>query len=115
MNDAAKYHNNRELPLNSENAGSAFIGKNVAIWWLIPGEGWRWQAYLPTYNCPKSDWWVGLPADIAAIAQLQQPKLCMDFSDFHGAVEEAAGRGVWTHEFVNPDRLLQEVRARQIR
>jgi len=40
--------------------------------------------------------------------QIQQDKLCMDFSLFHKATEEALGRSVWTHEFAKPEELLRE-------
>jgi hypothetical protein len=47
----------------------------------------------------ESRWWDGLPAVAVAGFQLFEERLCMDFGDFHAAVEEALGRPVWTHEF----------------
>jgi len=47
----------------------------------------------------ESGWWKGLPADVITGFQLFERKLCMDFGDFQGAVEESLGRPVWTHEF----------------
>jgi hypothetical protein len=47
----------------------------------------------------ESGWWRGLPADAIASFQLFEEKLCMDFADFHAAVETALGRPVFTHEF----------------
>lgn len=41
--------------------------------------------------------------------QLQQPRLCMPFSEFHKAVEQSIGRPVWTHEFIEPKSLLAEI------
>jgi hypothetical protein len=41
--------------------------------------------------------------------QLFTTKLCMPFDVFHEAIEEALGRGVWTHEFgLNHDGLVNE-------
>ena len=42
--------------------------------------------------------------------QLLAERLCMPFSVFHESVEKALGRSVWTHEFVDPDGLLKELR-----
>lgn len=57
----------------------------------------------------ESGWWKGLPAKEVALAQLQQERLCMDFGDFHKAVEDATGRSVFTHEFVNHKHLAHEI------
>lgn len=54
-------------------------------------------------------WWVGLPAKTVALAQLRQRRLCMFMDDFQTAVEEAAGCSVWTHEFVEPERLISMI------
>jgi hypothetical protein len=54
-------------------------------------------------------WWEKCDAKKVALFQLQEPLLCMDFSAFHKAVEESLGRSVWTHEFANPSRLLEEL------
>lgn len=44
-------------------------------------------------------WWIDRhPADVVSF-QLFEPLLCMPFDVFHGAVESALGRPVWTHEF----------------
>ena len=41
--------------------------------------------------------------------QINQPRLLFEnFGIFHEAVEEVLGRPVYTHEFVNPDKLLLE-------
>lgn len=57
----------------------------------------------------KSGWWKGkTPQEIVAF-QLYEDRLCMDFSDFHAAVEKALGRPVYTHEFgLNRDGLKAE-------
>jgi len=48
------------------------------------------------------------PRDVA-IFQLNEHRLCMNFGDFHKAVEDALGRPVWSHEFANPTYLLDEI------
>lgn len=40
--------------------------------------------------------------------QLFQKRLCMDFSHFHGCVEDVLGRSVFTHEFADRDNLVLE-------
>jgi hypothetical protein len=40
--------------------------------------------------------------------QINQERLCMDFSVFHESTEKALKRPVYTHEFVNPKLLLAE-------
>lgn len=47
----------------------------------------------------KSGWWRNKTAEEIVSFQLYEDLLCMDFSDFHGAVEKVLGRPVWTHEF----------------
>ena len=47
----------------------------------------------------ESGWWKGLDAKRIVEFQLFTPRLCMPFSDFTKAVEEALGRPVWTTEF----------------
>lgn len=51
----------------------------------------------------------GMSSRQIAQFQLSQRKLCMPFNVFHKAVEEALGRPVYTHEFVNPELLLKEL------
>lgn len=59
----------------------------------------------------KSEWWKDKPAKDVALFQMQQDKLCMDFSEFHRCMEETLGRPVWTHEFAssNRDALMKEL------
>lgn len=47
----------------------------------------------------ESGWWKDRSAEDIVSFQLFEEKLCMDFGDFHQAVEKALGRPVWTHEF----------------
>jgi hypothetical protein len=56
-----------------------------------------------------SEWWKGLPARDVALAQLQQDYLCMPFGEFHRVVEDAAGRAVFSHEFVNAEHIAREI------
>lgn len=44
-------------------------------------------------------WWKDQPVDVVAGFQLFEPRLCMDFGDFHAAVETALGRPVYSQEF----------------
>lgn len=57
----------------------------------------------------ESKWWIGLPEKQVAAFQLNEEKLCMDFSEFHRCVEVALGRSVWTHEFAQPKLLITEL------
>lgn len=42
------------------------------------------------------------------VFQINQNKLCMDFSQFHKSTEKVLGRPVWTHEFAHPENLIKE-------
>lgn len=53
----------------------------------------------------ESDEWT--PTELA-LMQLNQRRLVMDFSVFHQSVENLLERPVWTHEFINPDAMLNE-------
>lgn len=58
----------------------------------------------------ESKWWVGRPAKEVAKFQLFTEELCIPFGVFHGTIEEALGRPVYTHEFgLNMDGLIQEL------
>lgn len=57
----------------------------------------------------KSGWWKGKSAEEVVAFQLCQHRLCMPFADFHKAIEEVLGRGVFTHEFADPERLYNEM------
>ena len=55
-----------------------------------------------------TEWWKDkTPQEIVRL-QLFISELCMPFGDFHGAIEKALGRPVWTHEFASIDRLISE-------
>ncbi len=56
----------------------------------------------------KSEAWKNLTDQQKVAFQLYQEKLCMPFGVFHGAVESALGRPVWTHEFIGVDKLRDE-------
>jgi hypothetical protein len=60
----------------------------------------------------RTGWWHDVDPVAVASFQLNEDFLCMDFGDFQGAVEEALGRGVWTHEFAMPEHLIRELNAR---
>lgn len=47
----------------------------------------------------KSGWWKDKSPEEICDVQLFTKELCMDFGDFHGAIEKALGRPVYTHEF----------------
>lgn len=51
----------------------------------------------------------GMTSRQIAEFQLNQELLCMPFSVFHKAIEEALGRPVWTHEFAFSENLKQEL------
>lgn len=57
----------------------------------------------------KSNWWEGLDPKEVALAQLQQKKLCMPFAEFQTIVGKVLGRGVFTHEFVEPKTLIHQI------
>lgn len=44
-------------------------------------------------------WWKDKSARSICMFQLFEERMCMPFSEFHKAVEDALGRPVWTHEF----------------
>ena len=63
----------------------------------------------------ESRWWkngVFSSSQIVSV-QLFTKELCMDFSDFHVAIEECLGRQVFTHEFgTNLKELIDEFLSR---
>lgn len=56
----------------------------------------------------ESNWWKDKTAYEIVDFQLYEDTLCMDFSDFHKAIEDALGRSVWTHEFADRKGLQAE-------
>lgn len=58
----------------------------------------------------QTNWWVGKPAREVALIQMHIAECCMPFDLFQGALEEALGRPVYTHELaLSYDRLLMEL------
>lgn len=56
----------------------------------------------------ETNWWEGKSAREIAEFQMLTVELCCPFSVFHGAVEEALGRPVFTHEFAF-DGIMEEL------
>jgi len=56
----------------------------------------------------KTGWWKKCSSEEITAFQLYEPLLCMNFGDFHRAVERALDRPVWTHEFVDLKSLQSE-------
>ena len=50
-------------------------------------------------TCGEQEHWKDWTPTIRALFQIHQDRLCMPFSVFHRAVENALGRPVFTHEF----------------
>ena len=57
----------------------------------------------------ETKWWEGLQSYPIALLQVNQDLMCMDFSAFHRAFEDALLRPVWTHEFADRNRLRDEL------
>ena len=62
----------------------------------------------------NSRWWESVPLEEAALFQLGEDKLCMDFALFHKGVEKLLGRPVFTHEFAGIDALREELRGDRV-
>ena len=56
----------------------------------------------------KTQWWKVCDPVAVALLQLFQDRLCMNFGDFHAALEKALGRSVWTHELAKVERIQEE-------
>ena len=56
----------------------------------------------------NSKFWKQLSIGNIVRFQLFEDRLCMDWTDFHMAVESALNRPVFSHEFAWPDDLRQE-------
>lgn len=52
----------------------------------------------------ESKWWVGMDAREIVGFQLFEDLLCMNFGDFHLAIEKVLGRPVFSHEFAYADK-----------
>ncbi len=58
----------------------------------------------------RSEFWKTMSSRDIALFVLRVKYLCMPFSVFHKAIEEALGRPVWTHEMgLNWEGLLKEL------
>ena len=53
--------------------------------------------------------WEAMSLEDRARFGFSQDRLCMPFDIFHEAAEKALGRSVWTHEFIDLKRLLEEL------
>lgn len=56
----------------------------------------------------ETGWWKDATPEAIVNFQLFEPLLCMDFGDFHQAVERVLGRPVFTHEFAFFEGLQKE-------
>ncbi|WNY26163.1 hypothetical protein [Methanolapillus millepedarum] len=54
------------------------------------------------------NWWKSVSAECIVKFQLYEPRLCMQFQDFHEAVETVLERPVFSHEFAFSDSLRTE-------
>lgn len=58
----------------------------------------------------ESKFWENMTQREIAEFQMNTEKLCMPFSVFHKALEDALGRPVWTHELgLNADGIRKEL------
>ena len=58
----------------------------------------------------KSGIWNKWSKEKIAWFQLNNQYLAVPFDKFHEAVEYVLGRGVFTHEFAHPERLIAEIK-----
>lgn len=56
----------------------------------------------------ETKWWEGKSDEEIAEFQIHEPLMCCPFEVFHKAVETWLGRPVWTHEFADPQALIDE-------
>lgn len=61
----------------------------------------------------KSDFWKEWNAQSIALFQLSTRRLCIPINVYQKALEEALERPVWTHELVDPGRLIDELLGRK--
>ncbi len=62
----------------------------------------------------KTGWWKDKTPQEIVDFQLYEEKICMDFSDFHKAVEAVLHRSVWTHEFADVMGLRAEYEGKRL-
>lgn len=53
--------------------------------------------------------WNSWSYEYIAWFQLHQDRLCVPWVLFKQAIEDQLGRGVWTHEFAQPENLIAEL------
>ncbi len=63
----------------------------------------------------QSGKWKKLKHAQLAWFQLNQDLLCVDFQQFHAALERCLDRPIFTHEFINIDGLKMEFRMKFVR
>ena len=62
----------------------------------------------------KSGWWERKYPEVVALAQLEEPLLCMPWEIFQKTVEDVLKRPVYTHEFATPELLIKELRGQRL-
>lgn len=56
----------------------------------------------------KLEWWKDKsPLEIVKV-QLFTEELCCDFGIYHDAMEKVLGRAIFSHEFIDPEKLIKE-------
>jgi hypothetical protein len=59
----------------------------------------------------KSGWWRKATDEEIAVFCLNEPRLCCPWDVYHRSIEKLLGRPVFTHEFADPRKLLEEALA----
>lgn len=73
---------------------------------LMRNPDMTWEAAIALV---ETGWWKLYPAREVALAQLRQERLCMPFSEFQHLLVEVIGGPVFSHELVNPERLVERI------
>ena len=55
-----------------------------------------------------TEWWEAATNEQIVAFQLYESRLCVPFDRFHEAIEAVLERPVFTHEFADTERLVQE-------
>ena len=62
----------------------------------------------------KTEFWKDLtPEAITTFQLIEETKLCMPFRVFHEAIEKVLGRSVYTHEFMDRQKLIDEFKGKR--
>ena len=56
----------------------------------------------------ETKWWEEKTDEEIAKFQIHEPRLCCPLEVLHKAIETWLGRPVWTHEFTDPQALIDE-------